>query len=58
VSDSGPPYHMRPDAVEIHRAIGGYITAFSKVVTAMRHGITIFKGGGYSSGDVLRAAVS
>ncbi len=36
------PYHMRPDVVEIHRAIGNYITAFSQVVATMRHGIDLF----------------
>jgi hypothetical protein len=42
VADSKRPYHLRPDVVEIHQAIGGYITAFSEVVATMRHGIDLF----------------
>jgi hypothetical protein len=36
------PSHQRPDVVEIHRAIGGYVTAFSEVVAVLRQGIDIF----------------
>jgi hypothetical protein len=42
VADSKLPYHLRPDVVEIHQAIGGYVTVFSEVVAAMRHGIDLF----------------
>jgi hypothetical protein len=42
VPDSKRPAHQRPDVVEIHQAIGGYITAFSEVVAALRRGIDIF----------------
>ena len=42
MADSKRPYHLRPDVVEIHQAIGGYITAFSEVVATMRHGIDLF----------------
>ena len=37
-----PGYHLRPDVVAIHRAIGGYITTFSEVVAVMHHGIDLF----------------
>jgi hypothetical protein len=42
VSDSELSYHLRPDVVKIHLAIGNYITAFSQVVAVMRHGIDLF----------------
>jgi hypothetical protein len=35
-------YHLRPDVIEIHRAIGGYITTYSELVAAMRYGIHQF----------------
>ena len=40
--ESNPPYHLRPDVMAIHRAIGGYVTAFSEVVSTMRRGIDRF----------------
>jgi hypothetical protein len=40
--ESTDPYYLRPDVMTIHRAIGGYITAFSEVVSTMRHGIDRF----------------
>jgi hypothetical protein len=42
VADSKRPDDRRSDVVEIHQAIGGYITAFSDVVAALRHGIDLF----------------
>jgi hypothetical protein len=44
VADSKAPYHLRPDVVEIHQAIGRYITVFSEVMATMRHGIGLFLG--------------
>lgn len=40
--ESEGAFQVRPDVVAIHRAIGGYITAFSEVVSTMRHGIDRF----------------
>jgi hypothetical protein len=38
----GTSFHHRPDVIEVQRAIGGFITAFSEVVVSMRRGIESF----------------
>lgn len=35
-------YHDEPSTVQLHRAIGGYITIFSELVATMRHHISKF----------------
>lgn len=35
-------YHNRPDVVELHRVMGGYIETFSSLITSMRQSIGLY----------------
>ncbi|MRH92917.1 hypothetical protein GFY24_36805 [Nocardia sp. SYP-A9097] len=35
-------YHEEPSVVQLHRAIGGYVTIFSELIAQMRRDITTY----------------
>jgi hypothetical protein len=51
------PYHLRPDVIEIHRAIGGFITAFSEVVARMRRQMELLISNAEGSTPAAQSAV-
>ncbi|MFF0709320.1 MULTISPECIES: hypothetical protein [Gordonia] len=36
------PYHELPDVMQLHRAIGGYVTVFSELISTLRTAIHAF----------------